>query len=141
MSEERVEFVRHGYDVFNRLGVDGLVEELWAADIVIDSTTSDLPGAGVYRGLDEVRDYFATSFSVWEHWEIEPTKILEAGDRVLLFAIFRGRGAASGVEVEMALTQLLTLRDEKVVRIENYTDREKALEAAGLSESDFQERA
>jgi ketosteroid isomerase-like protein len=34
----------------------------------------------------------------------------------------------------MDWAQLLTFRDDKVVRIENYTDRAKALEAAGLGE-------
>lgn len=134
MTEERVDLVRRGYDVFNRRGVDGMVEEFWASDIVMDSTTADLPGAGVYRGLDELREFFATLFSVWERWEIEPTKVFDAADRILLFATIRGRGAASGAAVEMEWAQLLTLRDEKVVRIENYTDRAKALKAAGLSE-------
>lgn len=134
MSEEMAERVRRGYEVFNRLGADGMVEEFWATDIVMDSTTAELPGASVYRGLEEVREFFASLFSVWEYWEMEPTKILEAGDRVLVFAIVRGRGKASGATAEMDWAQLLTLQDERVVRIENYTDREKALEAAGLSE-------
>ena len=132
--DERVERVRRGYDAFNRDGVDGMVKEFWAENIVMDSTTADLPGASVYRGLDEVREFFASLFAVWEYWTLEPTKIFDAGDRVLVFAVVRGRGAASGAPAEMDWAQLLTLHDEKVVRIENYTDREKALEAAGLSE-------
>lgn len=134
MAEERVERVRRGYDTFNRLGVDGMTEEFWAANLVMDSTTADLPGAGVYTGLDEVREFFAGLFSVWERWEIEPTRIFDAGDRVVVFAIVRGRGAASGAAAEMDWAQLLTLQDDKVVRIENYTDRAKALKAAGVSE-------
>jgi ketosteroid isomerase-like protein len=134
MTEERVERVRHGYDVFNSRGVNGMVEEFWATNIVMDSTTADLPGAGVYRGLNEVREFFATLFSVWESWEIEPTKILEAGDRILVFATIHGRGATSGATVDMEWAQLLTLEDERVVRIENYTDRDKALQAAGLAD-------
>ena len=131
--DERVDRVRRGYEVFNRDGVDGMVEEFWAQDIVMDSTTADLPGASVYRGLDEVREFFASLFSVWEYWTMEPTKIVLGEDRILVFAIVRGRGAASGATAEMDWAQLLTLQDEKVVRIENYTDREKALEAAGLA--------
>jgi ketosteroid isomerase-like protein len=132
MPEERIERVRRGYDVFNRDGVDGMAEEFWAPDIVMDSTTADLPGAGVYRGLDELREFFAGLFSVFESWKLEPTKILDAGDRVLVLAMVHARGATSGAAVEMEWAQLLTLQDEKVVRIENYTDREKALEVAGL---------
>jgi ketosteroid isomerase-like protein len=133
MSDETVERVRRGYEVFNRVGIEGMVEEFWANDIVMDSTTADLPGAGVYNGLDELREFFSNLFSVWEYWEQEPTQILQAGDRILVFATVRARGAVSGAAAEMDWAQLLTLRNEKVVRIQNYTDRAKALEDAGLS--------
>jgi ketosteroid isomerase-like protein len=47
----------------------------------------------------------------------------------------RGRrwGAASRVEVEMQEACVYTLRDGKIVRVEEYFDRWGALEAAGLS--------
>ena len=133
MSEDKIERVRRGYEVFNRDGVDGMVGEFWAKDMVMDSTASDLPGAGVYHGLDELREFFSSLFSVWEYWEQEPTEIIEAGDRILVFAKIRARGTASGAAVDMEWAQLLTFQDGAVVRIENYTDRDKARDAAGLN--------
>jgi ketosteroid isomerase-like protein len=47
---------------------------------------------------------------------------------------FHGRGRASGVEVETRFYEVYTLRDGKVLRIDEYEHRAEALEAAGLSE-------
>lgn len=45
-----------------------------------------------------------------------------------------GLKTASGVGVEGRFAHLLSLRDGRVLRTEVYTDRSKALEAAGLEE-------
>ena len=47
---------------------------------------------------------------------------------------FRGRGRASGIEIDARLYEVYTLRDGKVLRIDEYEHRAEALEAAGLSE-------
>jgi ketosteroid isomerase-like protein len=47
----------------------------------------------------------------------------------------RGRSKEAGVQVEMMkYAHVLTVRDGKITRAELHSDREKALEAAGLSE-------
>ena len=42
--------------------------------------------------------------------------------------------ASSGAEVEGRHFEVYTLRDGKVLRVDEYTDRAEALEAAGLRE-------
>jgi ketosteroid isomerase-like protein len=54
-------------------------------------------------------------------------------DRVLVFVRVHGVGSG-GVEIEGRLAHLITLRENRLSRTEVYTDRGKALEAAGLSE-------
>ena len=50
------------------------------------------------------------------------------------------RGRGSGVELEnQAAAWLSEVKDGKVVRMQTYTDRAEALEAAGVSEQDFAE--
>jgi hypothetical protein len=49
-------------------------------------------------------------------------------------ARFRGRGRASGAEVEGRHFEVYTVRDRKVIRVEEFSERGEALEAAGLSE-------
>jgi len=60
--------------------------------------------------------------------------LIEAEDSVLAVINFRGRGKASGAEVNIELFQLWTFRDGKIIRGQGFFDREEALEAAGLRE-------
>jgi len=54
-------------------------------------------------------------------------------DRVLLVSVehFKGR---DGIEIEAAFAGIFTLRDGKISRWQAFWDKQKALEAAGLSE-------
>jgi ketosteroid isomerase-like protein len=51
---------------------------------------------------------------------------------VFVAARFRASGRASGVEVDTCLYEVYTVRDGKVLRIDEYAHRAEALEAAGL---------
>ena len=55
-----------------------------------------------------------------------------AGDSVVVLTRYRGRGEVSGARVDTIGARLWTLRDGMVVRLEIYSSREKALEAAGV---------
>ena len=55
-----------------------------------------------------------------------------AGDSVVVLTRYRGRGKGSGASVDTIGAHLWTLRDGMVVRLEIYSSRKKALEAAGL---------
>jgi ketosteroid isomerase-like protein len=61
-------------------------------------------------------------------------EIIDAGDQVVVVAHHQGRGRASGVDVDTRFYEVYTLREGKVSRVDEYTDRTEALEAAGLSE-------
>jgi ketosteroid isomerase-like protein len=57
-------------------------------------------------------------------------------DRVFTWSRFTGRGRTSGAPADWYLAVNFTIRDGKVVRADEYFDRNEALEAAGLSEQD-----
>jgi ketosteroid isomerase-like protein len=61
-------------------------------------------------------------------------EIIDAGDQVVVVAHHEGRGRASGVEVDTRFYEVYKLREGKVARVDEYTERADALEAAGLSE-------
>jgi ketosteroid isomerase-like protein len=78
---------------------------------------------------------FADMDEVWEQFHTEPDELIDAADRVVVIGRLIGKGRASGVEVEQPIAEVWTVRDGRIVRGElNYTDRGKALEAAGLRE-------
>jgi ketosteroid isomerase-like protein len=71
-------------------------------------------------------------------WREEPETTVEevigSGDHVVVIACFRGRGRGSGVTVAQRLYEVYTLRNGRVLRVDEFTDRDQALEAAGLRE-------
>ena len=78
---------------------------------------------------------FFSSLPRGESTRFEPESFRAVGsDRVLVFIRAHGTGVGSGIEVETQGAHLTTLRSGRVVRTESYTDRGKALAAAGLSE-------
>ena len=89
-----------------------------------------------YLGPDGVRRYLRAVYEAFEDYRPEVEQIIDAGEgRVLTLAVEHGRGRGSGAEVQAAKTaHLWTLRDGKAVRLDLFLDRERALEAVGLSE-------
>ena len=59
--------------------------------------------------------------------------MIDCGERVVALTRQRGRGSGSGAVAELAYAQVIKLREGRVVEVDMYI-RDKALEAAGLSE-------
>ena len=91
----------------------------------------------VLRGRAELRAVIESGdlrqeWTDWPTWE--PEELLPAGDKVLAFIRFGGRGKVSGIEVAVHVANLWTFRDGVPVALEYLgEDRAAALEAAGLA--------
>ena len=85
-------------------------------------------------GRAAIRDNFQRFASAWDDLQVTAEQFIDAGDRVFVAAHFRGRGRASGITVETRLYEVYTLRDHKVVRVDEFSNRADALEAVGLRE-------
>ena len=93
-----------------------------------------IPGADVHRGREAVSRHFEQWFDAWEEIEYTPEEVLDKGDRVVVVIRRRGKGKGSGVEVSDQVIHVYTVRSEKIVRFEGFSDKDEALAAAGLSE-------
>jgi ketosteroid isomerase-like protein len=91
------------------------------------------PDAATHRGQEAIQRYFAQWLGMFEDTAFRAEELIDSGDKVFAWMQFSGKGATSGVPVEMELAQIWTFRGGKVVRVEEYFDRLEALEAAGLS--------
>jgi ketosteroid isomerase-like protein len=89
---------------------------------------------GTYRGRNEVKRFFDDLFQPFEEVLAEPQEFFDCGDRIVVFVLVRSRPRGSSAVVENRIGHLWTMRDGKIVRFEIFPEREKALEAAGLSE-------
>jgi ketosteroid isomerase-like protein len=131
MSAENVELVRRFVDAFNRRDVESLAGH-YHPDVELHEWPT-APGAGSYHGIDGVRSALDTWFEVWEWMRVEVVDLVDAGDHVLVTLDQVAKGKGSEVEVEIRSYNVYTFRDGKVLRMELFTEREPALEAAGLA--------
>jgi ketosteroid isomerase-like protein len=131
MPQAEKEILRTGYEAFNRGDWDAVFEfappdfELQTADRVIN--------AGTYHGREEARRFFEDFFEPFEEVAIELDDLIEKGDLILVLALVRSRPIGSSAVVENRVAHLWTTRGGQIVRLQIFPEREKALEAAGLS--------
>jgi ketosteroid isomerase-like protein len=89
---------------------------------------------GVFHGHDGLRRWHREWYSAWEDIENDLDELIDAGDDVVSVTTQRGRGKASGIDVEVKQWAVWTLRAGRVIRVVWFTSRREALEAAGLAE-------
>ena len=128
MSQENEEIVREAWDAYSRRDYDRLAGIHDPHIVVI--TLED----GAVYGNDAVLANYERWHEAWEGAETTVEEVIGHGDRVLVTVRFQARGRASGIEVDTRLYEVFTLRDGKVLRIDEYERRAGALEAAGLEE-------
>lgn len=131
MSEENVDLVRRGYEHFARTG--GPDASLYAPDIEWHSAAED-PGQEVFHGVEGVKKLIAEVQEAMDDFRTEPFEFLDAGDQVVAGLIHRGRGKGSSAEVEMREWNVFLIEQGQIVSVHEYSDRDAALRAAGLSE-------
>jgi ketosteroid isomerase-like protein len=134
MSEENVEIVRRAVELFNEQGIGGSGADELVTDDLEFHEPPEQPAPRTARGLEEVRRLFGEFEAAWAGHKSEPEEIRAVdADRVLLLSVERFKGR-DGIELEAPFAAIFTLRDGRIARWQAFWDREKALEAAGLSE-------
>jgi ketosteroid isomerase-like protein len=91
------------------------------------------PDPHVHRGVESMGRAWADWLGAFEDFSISGEAFHDAGDKVVVEQLFRGKGKGSGIPVdEIPGAAVLTLRDGKVTRFEGHTTLEAALASAGL---------
>jgi ketosteroid isomerase-like protein len=86
------------------------------------------------HGHDAVRASLARWKGEWDDYKLMPEEFVDRGDSVMVTVHLRARGRGSGVEIGARFYDVYTLRDGKIVRMDQFTERSEALEAVGRSE-------
>lgn len=125
--------VRRAYDAFNRGDLEAVFADAGMEFEYV--ATGVIPGAGgVYRGVEQYRQFMERWWGEFVQPNVQVHELVDAGEQVLASVTFRGRGKQSGVETTWSLWQLWMTRNGQVVRGQGFTNREDALEAAGIGE-------
>jgi ketosteroid isomerase-like protein len=129
MSQENVEIIRRGYEVFEA------TREIRAhPDLVWDVSNLGWPDRQLYHGPAGAMQFNAEWAGAWDDWELVPEDYVDAGERVVVIVNQRGRSKATGIPVEMRFAQVWTLRDGQAIRMQLYASVEEALAVVGRSE-------
>jgi uncharacterized protein len=127
MQPSNTDLVREVIAALNQGDVEGMLARLhpdfeW-------TPLEDSPVAGTHRGHERVRRYVEDWLGTFEGLRLEPEEMTELDDRVLVVVHGRGRGRASGVQLDNCFCQVWTLRGDTAVSMEEYATRAQALAA------------
>jgi ketosteroid isomerase-like protein len=130
MSQGNVEIVRRAFAYeIHGVGDRAEAEEIFDPNVVMNPSDE-----GPSYGFDAMRADYERWASVFEELSVTIEEIIDAGDQIVVVAHHEGRGRKSGVKVDTRFYEVYTVHEGKVSRVDEFTERAEALEAAGLQE-------
>jgi ketosteroid isomerase-like protein len=137
MSQENVEIARRIFEAFHRTFTEG-TDDLYA---LLDPDVEWIPIMALlegttYHGHEGAWQWIEDVKRDWATFEARPEDFRDLGDdRVLALGSWRARGRGGDVLLDFPQAGWLgQYRKGKLVRMQTFTERKKALEAAGLRE-------
>ena len=130
MSKENVEIVRRVYEAVSA-NLEVPTELLDPDYEFVD--TDMAPAMGVIRGRDAVQEALRDYWETFDDFRVDLKEVLHADDDHVVTAVQDG-GRMKGTDTQVwnRLFHVWTFGDGKAVRTSAHTDKERALEAAGL---------
>lgn len=90
------------------------------------------PDSGAYLGPERIAEYMRGFLEPWTRLTITAEETIRAGDSVVVAVRQSGVGSGSGAATEFRYFQVWTFRGGRVVRLENFRERDEAMAAIGL---------
>jgi SnoaL-like domain len=132
MSRETTEVVRRAYDAFNRGDLEAVFADAGMEFEYV--ATGVIPGAGgVYRGVEQYRQFMERWWGEFVQPNVQVHELAMLVNRCCVRDV-PGPWQAERRGDHWSLWQLWTTRNGKVMRGQGFTNREDALEAAGIGE-------
>jgi ketosteroid isomerase-like protein len=131
MASDAIEVVRTTYAAWNR-GDWGLEHFHPEVEFEILGKAA-LDQSGRIHGRDALLGYWRRFWGAWKpgaRWEIEEFRRLD-DERILACGRLRAVGRSSGIESDIPVFQIWTVRDGLIVQIISCNDLATALKAAG----------
>jgi ketosteroid isomerase-like protein len=132
MSEENIDLIRESYDAWNRQKIEWSLGhitddfEFWPLDGFMDLDV-------VYRGPEGWTRFWGIWRDAWDSIDLKIVRLEAVDDRVMALIVATGRGAGSGVDVELEIANIFTIRDGLMSKVESMS-WDQALQAMGLPE-------
>jgi ketosteroid isomerase-like protein len=102
----------------------GVIRSLCAHDLVVGTTVE------AYRGPEAVLEWLDEGDDAFDDFSVELLEVEELAGQVLVTMRQRGRGKASGADVDNRLTHVWTLRDGRGTRLKSFAHHDDAVRYA-----------
>jgi ketosteroid isomerase-like protein len=127
-DDERAAVMHSWFEIWNRGDIDAFID-LYAEDAVMVAPAGWVE-TGTLDGRAAIRQFFEGLKEAWEGEDVARLNELTlVGDVVLTRMEWRVRGRVSGLETQLAITNLNTIAGARIVRQEHYLDHDEALAA------------
>jgi ketosteroid isomerase-like protein len=120
---EASEFAARMYAAINARDREA-IRALSAPDIVVGTTVE------AYRGLEALLEWMDEGDDAFDDFTVELLEVDELAGHVLASMRQRGRGRASGAEVDHRFTHVWTLRDGRATRLQSFAQHDDAVRYA-----------
>jgi ketosteroid isomerase-like protein len=100
------------------------IRMLTGPDIVFATTVE------AYRGPEALLEWMDEGDDAFDDFSVELLAVEELGEHVVASMRQRGRGKASGAEVDDHITHVWTLRDGRATRLQSFANHDDALRCA-----------
>jgi ketosteroid isomerase-like protein len=131
ITQQDLELVRHGYDLWNAGDLRGLAQECWTFDIEWRNAP-EWPGQSEYHGAETVVRFLEDEVvNVIELDQVEIDQLEVFGEEIFVRLHARTRGQESQLDIGMIpVFHVAHMRDGRVARVRAYLSEDQAIEAA-----------
>ena len=120
---EGAEFAARMYAAVNARD-RGAIRALTASDIVVGTTVE------AFRGPESLLEWLDDGDDAFDDFTVDLLEVEEVDGHVVVSMRQRGRGKASGAEVDDRITHVWTIRDGRATRMQSFADRDDAMRYA-----------
>jgi ketosteroid isomerase-like protein len=103
-------------------------------DAVIEIPPEMSAEPDTYHGHDGARRYFAGFEGMLDDVQFEPVELAAVGERVMAHLSVTGRGASSGLEVQLDAFVVTEFAGDRILRMRPYPSREAAERAIAVAD-------
>ena len=128
MPSEALAVVRDFFDVAAE--DDARLSATLDPDVVWFGTRGGLDQAQVLRGPEAVIAYMREIREPWEQFDFKVERLIEVGDAVVAFMHETGQSRHGGPEMQSDTAVIIKVRQQRIVEMTGYLDRDEALRAA-----------
>jgi uncharacterized protein len=136
-EQQSLELVKEGYSFFQK-GDFSSMFDLYAEEVefVFPGPPGIIPYAGTHRGKAQVREFFQLLNDNLKFDQFEPKEFFFKDNKVVVLGHLHGKSLRTGQTVEDDWVHVFTLQNNKVVRLQSFSDTAKAVASFGQEKAE-----